>query len=184
FLVLRPGALPDRRDTPRSHRVVALRLALAAAVRVVYGVHRGAADGWPLPEPAAPAGLPTGLVGVVGVADLTDRGATGEQDAAHLAGGQTQDCVGRVLGHELDARACGARELGSLAGPQLDGMDVRARRDVAERQRVARPDVHAGARLDRRADPQPRGREDVRLRAVRVVEQRDPGRAVRVVLDR
>ena len=45
-------------------------------------------------------------------------------------------------------------------------------------------DVGVGARLDRRADAQLRGREDVRLRAVGVVEQRDARRPVRVVLDR
>ena len=42
----------------------------------------------------------------------------------------------------------------------------------------------AGPDSTRRADAQLRGREDVALRAVRVVEQRDPRRPVRVVLDR
>ena len=42
----------------------------------------------------------------------------------------------------------------------------------------------AGPGLDDGADPQARGREDVRLGAVGVVEQRDPRRPVRVVLDR
>ena len=53
-----------------------------------------------------------------------------------------------------------------------------------ERERVAGLDVGLGARLDARADPQARGREDVGLGAVGVVEQRDAGRPVGVVLDR
>src|SRR5215472_13698748 len=58
FLVLLPRPLAERRHAPRSHRVTAaLRLALAAAVRVVDRVHRGAAHGGALAQPAATAGL-------------------------------------------------------------------------------------------------------------------------------
>src|SRR5262249_3041053 len=85
---------------------------------------------------------------------------------------------------ELDARSGRARHLRALPRLELDGMDERARRDVLERERVADPDVRARPRLDACADAQLRGREDVGLRAVGVMEQRDPRRAVRVVLDR
>src|ERR1700726_4260791 len=85
FLVLAARALAERRHAPRGDRVpAALRLALAAAVRVVDRVHRRAAHRRPLAEPAAAAGLAAGDVAVVDVADLTDRRAAGEQDAAHL----------------------------------------------------------------------------------------------------
>src|SRR5205814_7063602 len=84
----------------------------------------------------------------------------------------------------LDARAGRAGHLAALARFQLDVVHQGAGRDVRQRQRVAGPDVGAGPRLDRRADPQTRGSEDVRLRAVGVVEQRDARRPVRVVLDR
>src|SRR5512146_751031 len=86
FLVLAAGALAERRHAPRGDRVAAaLRLALAAAVRVVDGVHRGAAHRGALPAPAAAARLSPGLVLVIDVADLADGGAAGEEDAAHLA---------------------------------------------------------------------------------------------------
>src|SRR5207237_8663243 len=110
--------------------------------------------------------------------------AARQEDAAHLAGRKPQRRVAGVLRDELDARARGARELAALAGPELDVVDERARRDVLERQSVPGLDVGPDARLHRRADPQPGGREDVRLEAVRVVEERDARRAVRVVLDR
>src|SRR6476646_4575091 len=85
-LVLGPRALAERRHAPRGHRVAAaLRLALAAAVRVVDRVHRAAADGRALALPAAAAGLAARDVLVIDVADLADRRTAGPGDAGHLA---------------------------------------------------------------------------------------------------
>src|SRR5262249_59438889 len=82
LLVLATRALAERRHAPRRHRMAAtLRLALAAAVRVVDGVHRGAAHGRALALPAAAAGLAAGDVLVLDVADLADGGAAREPDA-------------------------------------------------------------------------------------------------------
>src|SRR4051812_21176167 len=162
----------------------ALGLALAAAVRVVDGVHRGAADGRALALPAAPPGLAPRDVLVVEVADLADGGAAGQEDATHLARGQAQHRVRAVLRNELDPRAGAAGHLAAAAGLELHVVDDRARRDVLERKRVAGLDVRARAGLDDRADLDPRRGEDVALRAVGVVQQRDPRRAVGVVLDR
>src|SRR5262249_41449180 len=50
--------------------------------------------------------------------------------------------------------------------------------------RVAGLDVRVRTGLDRRPDAEARGREDVRLGAVGIVQERDASRAVRVVLDR
>src|SRR5439155_18922904 len=78
FLVLAPCALAERRHTPGCDRMpAALRLALAAAVRVVDGVHRRAAYGRALPLPAAAPGLAAGLVLVIEIPDLADGGPTG-----------------------------------------------------------------------------------------------------------
>src|SRR3954452_8328000 len=161
----------------------ALGLALAAAVRVVDGVHRGAADGRALALPAAPAGLAPRDVLVVEVADLADGGAARQEDATHLARRQAQHRVWAVLRDELDARAGAAGHLAAAAWLELDVVDDRARRDVLERERVAGLDVGARAGLDDRADLDPRRGEDVALGAVGVVEQRDARRTVRVVLD-
>src|SRR5262245_31859032 len=153
FLVLAPGALAERRDAPRRYRVAtAFRLALAAAVRVVDGIHRGAAHRRALAAPPAAAGLAARDVLVVDVPDLADRRPARERHAAHLTGWETQDREGAVLGDELDARAGRARHLRALARLELDRVDERARRDVLERQRVADTDVGGRARLDGRAD--------------------------------
>jgi hypothetical protein len=60
----------------------------------------------------------------------------------------------------------------------------RSGRDVLERERVPRLDVGVGARGDDGADAHACRREDVALEAVRVMQQRDASRTVRVVLDR
>src|SRR4029450_9462526 len=66
FLVLAARALAERGHAPRGDRMAAaLRLPLAAAVRVVDGVHRRATHGRALAQPTAPACLPAGLVLVV-----------------------------------------------------------------------------------------------------------------------
>src|ERR1035437_7525964 len=90
-LVLGACALAERRHAPRGHRVApALRLALAAAVRMVDRVHRRAAHGGALALPAVAAGLAPVDVLVIDVADLSDGGAAGERHAAHLARGESQ----------------------------------------------------------------------------------------------
>src|SRR5206468_5036104 len=52
-----------------------------------------------------------------------------------------------------------------------------------QRHRVADPDVRARAGHDRVADGEALGSQDVALLAVRVVQQRDARRTVRIVLD-
>jgi len=67
---------------------------------------------------------------------------------------------------------------------QLDVVDDRADRDVAKRKGVAGSNLSALARLQQVAHLDAGGSEDVALLAVEIVEQRDAGVAVRVVLDR
>src|SRR6266516_3945382 len=144
FLVLAARALAERRHAPGRHRMAAaLRLALAAAVRMVDRVHRGAADGRALAAPAATAGLAVGDVLVVDIADLADGRPARQRTAAHLARGQAQDAVTLILRDQLDARARRARHLAALAGLQLDVVDERAGRDVRQRQGVAGLDFGA-----------------------------------------
>src|SRR6202011_2618347 len=76
------------------------------------------------------------------------------------------------------------RELAAAPGLQLDVVHDRADRHPRELHAVTHGDVGAGTRGDGHADAQPLGREDVALLAVDIVQQRDVGRAVGVVLDR
>ena len=66
--------------------------------------------------------------------------------AAQLARGQAQQREALVLADQLHEGAGRARHLAAAAGLELDVVDDRADRDVAQRQRVARLDVDALAR--------------------------------------
>src|SRR5919201_2420505 len=78
FLVLPARALAERGHAPRRDGMPpALRLALAAAMRVVDRVHRGSAHGRALALPARAACLAAADVLVVDVPDLSDRRAAG-----------------------------------------------------------------------------------------------------------
>src|SRR3954447_15268224 len=158
-------------------------LALATAVGVVDGVHHDTADGRALALPAHPARLAPVDVGLLGVADLAHRRAAADVDVAHLAGRHPQLRAGALLGDELGAVAGGASDLGTATGPQLDAVDRRTDRDVAQRQVVARLDVRGRTGLDRGALADAERRDDVALLAVGVVQQRDARGAVGVVLD-
>src|SRR5829696_491096 len=183
-LALLAGAVADRRHAPGRLRVVAQRRgALAAAVRVVHRVHGGATRLRADAHVTLAARLAHGDVLVVGVADRPDRGPAIDADHPHLAGGQAQGGVVALLRHQLDAGAGGAGELAAAARLQLDVVDHGADRHVGQRQRVAHGDVGRRAGLHDHPDPQPARREDVGLRAVGVVQQRDVRGAVGVVLD-
>ena len=66
--------------------------------------------------------------------------------------GRRRVTISPSFGDQLDRGAGGAAELAALAGDQLDVMDDRAGRHLAQGQRVARFDVGLGAGLDRVAD--------------------------------
>src|SRR3954467_12294746 len=185
LLALAARAVPDGRHAPGGLRMVAERRgALAAAVRVVDRIHGRAARLRAHAHVALAAGLADRDVLVVGVADHADGRAALRADHAHLARGQAQRGVVGLLGHQLDARARGTAELAAAAGLHLDVVHERAHRDVREGQRVAYRDVGTWAGFHEHAHAKAVRREDVRLRAVEVVQQRDVGGAVRVVLDR
>src|SRR5690606_19046586 len=172
------------RLTLRVHRVATARgLALTTTVRVVDRVHRDTADRRTLALPTVPAGLADADVGLLGVPHLADGGPAAHVDHAHLAGRHAQGGVVAFLGEQLDLRPGAPRQLGAAPRTQLHRVDEGTGRDVAERQAVARLDVRRGTVLDQVPLLEPDGREDVALLAVGVVEQRDPGGPVRVVLD-
>src|SRR4051794_30302325 len=158
-------------------------LALATTVRVVDGVHDHTADGRALALPTHAAGLAPVDVGLLGIADLADRRAAAHVDEAHLARGHPQRGARALLGDQLGGVARRAGDLGTAAGTQLDAVDRRTDRDVAQREVVAHLDVGVRAGLEQRPLAQVLRRVDVALLAVGVVQQRDPGRPVGVVLD-
>src|SRR5262245_60547205 len=157
--------------------MVALRAPLAAAVRMVDRIHGDAAHVRLAPEPAHASRLAVRHVLVLEVSHLPDRGPACEPHAPELRRRELQQRVVALLRHELDRGAGAASDLGATAGLQLDGMDRGPQRDVGQRQAVAGLDVGLRAGLDAVPDRQPDGCQDVRLRPVGIVEERDARRA-------
>src|SRR3954447_3489110 len=184
-LVLLARAVAEGRLAPRSHWMASGRCrALATAVRVVDRVHGRAARLRANAQVTRATGLADRDVLVVGVADRADGRAAVRRDHPHLAGVEAQGGRAGLLRDDLNRGARGAAELAAAAGRQLHVVYDRTRRDVGQRQGAAGTDVRARAGLDGVANLQASGRQDIALLAVGVVQQRDVGRAVRVVLDR
>ena len=166
-------------------RVALAGLALATTVRVVDRVHRQAADGGADAQPAALARLADADDLVLDVAELADGRAALDEHLAHRARGQTDLGVVAFLRHQLAPGARRADHLRAAAGLELDVVDHRADRDVLQRQRSCPGRMSASAPAwSVSPTVRPDRREDVALLAVRVVQERDVGGAVRVVLDR
>src|SRR4051812_20902063 len=159
------------------------RLALTTPMGMVAGVHRRAAHVRPPAQPATPTGFTDLERPVLRVAYGPDRRHAGDLHAAHLPARQAQGRPVAFLGHELRPRPSAAHHLGAAAGLQLDVVDHGARGDVAECQRIARIELGLGPGHHARPDPQPGGRDDVALLAVRVFQEGDARRAVRIVFD-
>src|SRR4051794_11872814 len=157
---------------------------LAAAVRVVDGIHRNTSALWALALVTVAAGLADLDVLVLGVRDRSHSRAALTPDHPDLGRGQPQADHRALLRHDLDGRARGAAELAALAGDQLDVVHDGSGRDSGQRKRVARRDVGALPGDHLGADAQALRGQDVALLAVGVVEQRDARGAVGVVLDR
>ena len=174
------------RLAPRRHgsRHTNGALALAAAVRVIAGVHNYAADTGTHAHMANAAGLTKAYVLVVAVADAADSGAGVERNLANFAGGQTNLSNAVFLSHQLSGVTGRTNHLATLAGLDLNVVDQSTERDVGDGQAVAGLDVGVGAGHNSVADLQVERRQDVALFTIGINEQRDERGAVRIVLDR
>src|SRR3954464_2009776 len=167
----------------RAGMAAARGTAFAAAHRVIDRVHGDAAVVRAAPLPAGAAGLADVHAAVLDVADLTDGRAAVEVDAAGLAPRQPDLAPVTFLGHDLRARPGRAAHLRAARDLELDVVDRRAERDEPQREVVPRLDVGVARRDHLVAHLEPVGAEDVALLAVGVVQERDAGGAVGIVLD-
>src|SRR5678815_4019387 len=158
--------------------------ARTATVRVVDRVHHFSAD-------LRTATLPTGLAGlaprhqlVLFVADDADRGVAAAVDETHLGRRHAHRDVLAFLGDDLRRHPGRAAKLSALTDLELDVVHRGTERHLGERQRVPGADVRARTRRDRVADGETFRVQDVALLAVRVRDERDARRTVRIVLDR
>ena len=160
------------------------RFAFAAAVRVIDRVHRNAAVVRALAQPALASGLTQRNVFVIAVADHADRRHAVGRNAPHFARRQLQQRHRAFARNQLRLRAGRTRHLRALARPQFDVVDDGAGRNVLQRQGIAHQNIGVGTRGNRCADLQAVRRDDVTLLAIRIIQQRDARRTVRIVFDR
>jgi len=159
-------------------------LTFTTTVRVIDGVHRNTAVGGTNTLPAVATSLADRDVLVVSVANLADGRHALDKNPAGLARRQLEKSVVTFFGDQVDLGSGGASHLCTLTGTKLDVMHNRSRRDELQRQRIADEDIGLRPAHDRLTDSETNRLNDVALLAVRVVDQRDAGAAVRIVLDR
>src|SRR5690606_13301251 len=95
-------------------------------------VHHDAADRRTHALPAHATGLAPVNVGLLGVAHLADSRAAARVDVANLARGQAQLRVRSVLRDQAHRGTGGTRELRAPTRLELDRVDHRTGRDVAQ----------------------------------------------------
>ncbi len=157
--------------------------AFTAAHGVIDRVHGNAANVRPASLPARSAGLAQPDIHVVGVADHPHRGPALSRDSPNLARRQRDLRPVSIAGRQDRADTRRAAELAAAARLHLDVVDGQAGRDLGQRNAVAHLGLGIGAARDAHAGGQAIGRQDVPLFPIFVLDERDPGRAIRVVLD-
>src|SRR5690606_20603951 len=170
------------RYAPRGNRVTTTGgAAFTTTVRMVDGVHYHTANGRTNTAPAHCTGFTDGAQVVLAVRHFAQGGAALGGHLAHFTGAQAQGDVLTFTGYQLDAGAGAACHLGTFAGLHFHAVYGAAKRNVAQRQAVAGLDRSLGAahQLVTYGDL---GRcNHVTALAVRVQQQGDVSRAVRIV---
>src|SRR5258707_15583838 len=88
-----------------------------------------------------------------------------------------------LFGQQLCERSGGAGHLPAFAGPQFNIVNLRTQRNIPDRQSVAGKNVRILTAGNRFADLQAYRRDDVTLLAVKISNQRNVRRAIRIVLN-
>src|SRR5262245_3066022 len=173
-----------RRLAPGRHRIPAAgSLSFTTSVRVVHRIHRHTTNVRPNPAPARAAGFSQRNVFVFDIAYLAHGGATLDWHPPNLAGRHAQLCIRPFLGQQLRKRSRGARHLPPFARTQFDIVNLRAERNVPNRQTVARKNVGVFAAVNYLANFQSDRRNDVTLLTIDVGDERDIRRSIRIILD-
>src|SRR5882672_5981213 len=135
---------------------------------MVDRVHGPAAHSGPHTQPADRARLAVAAQVVLVVADFADRGATVDVHLANLARLEANRRVDALARRVLRGAAGAARELAALARLELDVVDRRADRNVAQRHGVPGLDRRVRARTQFLAHLYAFRRQDVAALAVPV----------------
>ena len=153
-------------------------------MRVIVRVHDGTTDCRTNAQPAGTSSLTQVNQAVIFVADRTDGSAAVAQNLADFARGQTQNRVAAFGTQDLCGNTSGTCQLAALARLQFNVVNESTFRDVAQLHRVADLDVDRFAGNDGLSDLHSLRSQDIALFTVCIIQQRDVGGTVRIVLDR
>ena len=120
---------------------------------------------------------------VLDIADLADRRAAALKHKPHFAAGHSQRDVFAFHSHDLRGHTRASGDLSALAWGQLDVVHHGTYGNIFKGKRIADLDVRGGAAHELVAHVEADGRENIRLYAVRVREERDVGASVGIVLN-
>src|ERR1700733_3250522 len=157
--------------------------AFAAAHRVSDRVHGDAADMGTPSHPSLASRLADRNVDMVGIADHAHGRAARAGEPPHFTGRQRDLGPLPFAGVHHRVHAGRTAQLAAASRLHFDAVNLRARRNLFQRHRVADVGLNCQSALDLVADLQPLGGEDVALLAVGIMQQRDAGRAIGIVFD-
>ena len=162
----------------------AVAAAFATAQGMIDRIHRLRPRVRPIAHVPLPARFSYADIDVIEIPKLPDRRPALALHAAHLAAGKNDDRIFAFLRTVPSDATGGANQLPALSRVHFNIVNLKARRNVRQRHRVADFRRRVDSAHDRLTDPQTVWREDVALLAIGVLDQRDVDGAVGIVLDR
>src|SRR6185437_14249040 len=141
------------------------------------------AGGCPTPVPARASRLAVRDVFVIQVTELADSRHAIQREFPRFARGQLDQRNVAFFAEQLRRSPRRTHQLSALAWRKLKVVHHRAGRNITNRQRVAGQNVRRGAVLHGHSDFQAHRMQNVALLAIRIMQQDDSGRTIRVVFD-
>ncbi len=120
---------------------------------------------------------------MIGIADLADGCIATLPNAPYFAGGQAHRGVGALLAQQLRRCAGGPCQLAPTPFLQLDVVDHGPQRDIGKREAVARANWRFRTCQHGITHPQIQWRDDVAFFSIDIMQQGQPSRTVRIILN-
>ncbi len=153
-------------------------------MRMIARVHRDTAVGGPDSQPTRTAGFADCNVFVFMVADQADAGPAIHMHFPDFAGRKTQQSLLVFLCHQLGGCSGGTNHLSPFADFEFNVVNQGANRNVPKRQCIADFNVRLRATHQLVTDFQSFWRQNVAFFTIRIEQQGNSRRTVRIVLDR
>src|SRR5690606_26323465 len=159
------------------------RFTFTTTVRVIDRVHDHTANGRTNTAPAHCTSFTDLAQAVLGITDFTNRCTAFHVDTTNLARTQTNLCVNTFTRHQHNTSACGTCNLSTFTWQHFDAVNSGTHRDIANRQSITCLDRSFRTAQQLIADCQTLAGNDVTTLTIRVQQQCDVSRTVRIVFN-